>query len=76
MLHFSVFLMKVCFVGFEVLIVVVLKFYFLGCNAMQCIEGQLTFQRNRSPPSAEQSMPAAFLLGLLFHPEDGSDMFL
>jgi hypothetical protein len=79
MLHFSVFLIKICFVGFEVHIVVVMNFYFLGYNAMQCIEGQSTFQRNRSPLSGAQHAScfhADLLLGLFFTPEDGSDMFL
>jgi hypothetical protein len=60
-------------------------FYLLGCNAMQSAENQLTFWRNMLPPSSGVKSKASFiccllyagfLLGLLFSPEDGGDMFL
>jgi hypothetical protein len=63
------------------------EFYLLGCNTVESIGSQLTFQRNMSPPSSQSKntpskssdyylLHAGFLLGLFFNPEDGGDMFL
>jgi hypothetical protein len=49
------------------------EFSLMGYNAIQCGESQPTFQWNISLPS---SGLVGFLLGLLFDPEDGDNMFL
>jgi hypothetical protein len=62
------------------------ELYPLGCNAVYSDKSQPTISRNISPPpSGQNSKPskkpifllhAGFLLGLLFNPENGGDIFL
>jgi hypothetical protein len=56
------------------------EFYVLGYNAVYSVENPPTFLRNISQVASRVQYAtcfhAGFLLGLLFDPEDGRDMFL
>jgi hypothetical protein len=61
------------------------EYYILGCNAVESVESQPTFQENTYPPSSGRRISQAdnklgscfhalFLLDLYFEPEDGGNI--
>jgi hypothetical protein len=56
------------------------EFCLLGCNALQSTESQQTYWKNISKQETSVKnvamLHAGFLLGLIFDPEDGGDIFL